>query len=129
MARILLIDDDDDLRGVIAQNLSIAGHTVIQAADGHIGLKLFQTTPVDLVLTDLIMPNTEGIETIVEIHRAQPNLPIIAMSGGIPRSTMYLGIAAKLGARCALSKPFTAEELHAAINQALTEAPPKPTDA
>ena len=126
MARILIIDDDDALRGVIAQNLEYAGHTVVQAADGRQGVDLFHTTPLDLVLTDLVMPGKEGVETIIEIHREKPELPIIAMSGGMPRSNMYLDIAAKLGARRALAKPFTPQDLIKAINEVLAEPPPKP---
>jgi DNA-binding response OmpR family regulator len=126
MARILLIDDDDPLRSVIAQNLVIAGHTVIEAADGRQGVELFHVTPVDLVLTDLVMPGKEGVETIMELHAENPDLPIIAMSGGMPRSSMYLEIAAKLGARRALAKPFTPQELLKVISEVLAEAPPKP---
>jgi DNA-binding response OmpR family regulator len=122
MARILLIDDDDPLRSVIAQNLVIAGHTVVQAADGRQGVDLFHTTPIDLVLTDLVMPGKEGVETIIELHRERPELPIIAMSGGMPRSAMYLDIAAKLGARRALAKPFTPETLLKAIDDVLGES-------
>ena len=125
MARILLIDDDDALRRVIAQNLILAGHTVVEAADGWQGLDLFHATPIDLVLTDLVMPGKEGVETIIELHREKPELPIIAMSGGMPRSTMYLDIAAKLGARRALAKPFTPQELLQTIDEVLKEPPPK----
>jgi DNA-binding response OmpR family regulator len=125
MARILLIDDDDALRGVIAQNLILAGHTVIEAADGRQGVDLFHATPVDLVLTDLVMPGKEGVETIIELHGENPDLPIIAMSGGMPRSSMYLDIAAKLGARRALAKPFTPQDLLKAIDEVLKEPPPK----
>ena len=126
MARILIIDDDDALRGVIAQNLEFAGHTVLQAADGRQGVDVFHATPVDLVLTDLVMPGKEGVETIIELHRENPGLPIIAMSGGMPRSNMYLDIAAKLGARRALAKPFTPQDLIKAINEVLAESAPKP---
>lgn len=125
MARILLIDDDDALRGVIAQNLALAGHTVIEAADGRQGVNLFHAAPVDLVLTDLVMPGKEGVETIIELHREQPELPIIAMSGGMPRSSMYLEIAAKLGARRALAKPFTPQELLKVIADVLAAPAPK----
>ena len=125
MARILIIDDDDDLRSVIAQNLELAGHTVLQAADGRQGVNLFHAAPVDLVLTDLVMPGKEGVETIIELHRENPLLPIIAMSGGMPRSSMYLEIAAKLGARRTLAKPFTPEDLLKSIDQVLAEPPPK----
>jgi DNA-binding response OmpR family regulator len=127
MARILLIDDDDALRHGIAQNLTRAGHTVLQAADGQQGTDLFHSMPVDLVLTDLVMPNKEGIETINELHREKPGLPIIAMSGGMIRSPMYLKIATTLGARRMLAKPFTREELLAAIEQELAAPPTKPS--
>ena len=129
MARILLIDDDDDLRNVIAQNLTLGGHTVVEAGDGRQGVDLFHATPVDLVLTDLVMPGKEGVETIIELHRERPDLPIIAMYGGMPRSAMYLEIAAKLGARRSLAKPFTPQELLKVITDVLAESPPetKPT--
>jgi DNA-binding response OmpR family regulator len=125
MARILIIDDDDALRGVIAQNLELAGHTAIEASDGRQGVDVFHVTKIDLVLTDLVMPGKEGVETIIELHRERPDLPIIAMSGGMPRSAMYLEIAAKLGARRALAKPFTPQELLKAIDEVLAEPPPK----
>ncbi len=125
MACILLIDDDDALRGVIAQNLELAGHTVLQAGDGRQGVDLFHATSVDLVLTDLVMPGKEGVETIIELHRERPELPIIAMSGGMPRSAMYLEIAAKLGARRALAKPFSPQELLKAIDEVLAGEPKK----
>lgn len=128
MARILLIDDDDALRGVIAQSLEHAGHTVVQAADGRQGVDLFHATSIDLVLTDLVMPGKEGVETIIELHQKKPSLPIIAMSGGMPRSNMYLEIAAKLGARRTLAKPFMPQELLAAINDTLAEAGQKKTE-
>ena len=126
MAHILLIEDDDTLREAVSQNLARAGHTVIEAADGDQGLALFRTNQVDLVLTDLVMPGKEGIQTIIEIRREQPELPIVAMSGGLPRSGTYLGIAGKLGARYVLAKPFTPQELLAAINQSLAPRPPRP---
>src|SRR5260221_88436 len=125
MARILLIDDDDALRKVIAQNLIHAGHTVVEAADGRQGVEVFHSTKVDLVLTDLVMPGKEGVETIIELHRETPGLAIIAMSGGMPRSFMYLEIAAKLGARRALAKPFTPQELLKTIDETLAEPPPR----
>ncbi len=124
MARILIIDDDDLLRSAVAQTLAIAGHETIEAADGQQGIELFRTTPIDLVLTDLVMPGKEGVETIIELHRANPRLPIIAMSGGMPRSTMYLEIAAKIGARRALAKPFLPQELIDTVKAVLAEPPP-----
>lgn len=126
MARILLIDDDDALRDVIARNLVHAGYEVLQSADGREAVTLFHTVGADVVLTDLVMPGQEGIETIIALRRERPKLPIIAMSGGMPRSKFYLDIAAKLGAQCTLAKPFTPEELVRAIEGVLAPPPPPP---
>lgn len=126
MARILLIEDDDDLRGVIAQSLALAGHEVFQAAEGRQGLELFHAGSFDLVLTDLVMPGKEGVETIIELHREKPGLKIIAMSGGMPRSEFYLNLAAHLGAQRTIAKPFTPTELVAVIDEVLAGAPPPP---
>ncbi len=127
MARILLIDDDNTLRHFISENLTRAGHSVLQAADGEQGSVIFRAESVDLVLTDLVMPNKEGVETIKDFHREKPKLPIIAMSGGMLRSQTYLKIAIAFGARRVLAKPFTREELLTAIDEAL--APPSQSGA
>lgn len=119
MATILIIDDDDLLRNVLAKALGYAGHTVVQAADGAQGLDLFRATPVDLVLTDLVMPVQEGVETILQLRRDSPDMPIIAMSGGVSNSKLYLEIAAKVGAKRILAKPFTPKELIVVIDEVL----------
>lgn len=124
MAQILLIDDDDLLRGVLAKALVHAGHVVIQASDGQQGVELARATTVDLVITDLIMPVQEGVETIVTLRRERPALPIIAISGGVTHSKLYLDIAAKIGARRILAKPFTPQELLAAIDEVFGGKPP-----
>ena len=126
MARILLIDDDDLLRDVLTTALTHAGHTVYQAADGAQGCEIFNATPVDLVLTDIIMPGQEGIETIMHLRHLNPRLPIIAMSGGATNSKVYLSLAAQLGARHVLAKPFTPDALAAAIADLLPPASPSP---
>jgi DNA-binding response OmpR family regulator len=122
MARLLIIDDDDLLRGVLAKSLAHAGHTVLQAADGRQGVELTRVTPVELVITDLIMPVQEGVETIMMLRREQPKLPIIAMSGGASNSQLYLEIAGKIGARRVLAKPFTPKHLLETIEEVLAEA-------
>ncbi|MSU47904.1 MAG: response regulator [Opitutus sp.] len=122
MARILLIDDDRALRNVVAKSLGYAGHEVIQAEDGLQGIELSRATTVDLVITDLIMPVKEGVETIILLCREHPNLPVIAISGGLSNSSTYLEIAAKIGARRVLPKPFTAQELIALVKEVLGEA-------
>ncbi len=119
MARILIIDDDDLLRNVLAKALSHAGHTVIQAADGQQGVDLFRAVAVDLVITDLIMPVQEGVETIMKIRRENPALPIVAISGGVTNSKLYLDIAGKIGAERILPKPFTPQELLQVVDEVL----------
>lgn len=126
MARILLIDDDNALRGVIALTLTHAGHEVIQALDGRQGIDLSRVCPFDIVVTDLIMPHQEGMETIGILRREQPHLPIIAISGGLPNSELYLQIAEKIGARQVLAKPFAMSVLQAAIAEVLAGSPPAP---
>ncbi len=126
MAQILLIDDDDVLRGILAKALGYAGHSVIQAADGQQGVELARAAEIDLVITDLIMPVQEGVETIVQLRRERPALPIIAISGGLTHSKTYLKIAEKIGAKRILAKPFTPQELLATVNEVIGDAPPTP---
>jgi DNA-binding response OmpR family regulator len=81
MATLLLIDDDDLLRRALIESLVKAGHKVIEASDGLQGCELARSLSVDLVITDLVMPVQEGVETIMTLRRERPRLPIIAMSG------------------------------------------------
>jgi DNA-binding response OmpR family regulator len=122
MSRILLIDDDDLLRNVLAKALTHAGHTVFQAGDGQQGVELARVTDVDLVITDLVMPVQEGVETILQLKRERPGLPVIAISGGVSNSPLYLEIAARIGARRILAKPFMPQELIQTIELVMTEA-------
>src|SRR5882757_5697313 len=108
MAHLLLVDDDDLLREVLAETLTAAGHTVIQAADGR---QVHAGSGIDLVITDLIMPDREGLETIAALHQTRPDLPIIAISGAPTNSRIYLKMAAQLGAHRALAKPFDSADL------------------
>lgn len=126
MPRILIIDDDDLLRDLLVKSLEMAGHTVFQASDGQAGFELFRSAPVDLVITDLVMPVQEGVETIMRLRRLTPDLPIIAMSGGVPNSSLYLKIAEKIGAHRVLPKPFTPQKLLEAVNEAVGLPPPPP---
>lgn len=119
MAYILIIEDDEPLREVLASTLTHAGHSVYQAVEGRQGCGLVASHPTNLVLTDLIMPGQEGIETIIELRGRYPNLPIIAMSGAAHHGKFYREVALKLGARRVLAKPFTAPELLHAVTEAL----------
>ena len=119
MARILIIDDDDQIRKMLRLTLNAAGFDVVEAQDGKIAMKLFhQDLTVDLVITDLIMPEKEGIETVIELRRDFPKVPIIAISGGgriDPND--YLLLAKKLGAQITLEKPFSRKDIINAVNE------------
>jgi DNA-binding response OmpR family regulator len=124
MAKILLIDDDELLRRVLSKALEYAGHTIIQAADGQQGIELARATGVELVITDLVMPVREGVETILQLRRERPALPIIAISGDHSNSKLYLEIAAKIGAKRILSKPFAPAELLKLVDSVLASGDP-----
>jgi DNA-binding NtrC family response regulator len=120
MARILVIEDDDSFRNVLVQMLSKAGYEVRQAGEGNQALEVCKLFEPELVLTDIIMPDKEGLETIQELLDLCPHLKIIAMSGGGkfgPNS--YLPLAQKLGAKATLQKPFMREELLNTISEVL----------
>ena len=121
MARILVIDDDADVRRVIRRTLESDGHQVDEAADGKAGMKRFREQPADLVVTDLFMPEQEGLETIRELRRTYQDVKILVVTGSAPGGPLdFRAHATALGARAALSKPFTREELLGAVNDALT---------
>ncbi len=122
MPSLLLIEDDDLFREALADALTERGYTVRQARDGDQGLEIFRVEPTDLVLTDLVMPNKEGIETIKSLRREHPNLGIIAMSGGAAfNPALYLKLAGSLGANRTLQKPFGLPALLTALEEVLAE--------
>jgi len=118
MARILVIDDEPDMRAFLEEVLKSAGYEVILAADGRAGVERYRTSPADLVITDLYMPNQDGLETIRQLRSCFPEVAIIAMSGKAAAVTT-LSIAQKLGAVGILHKPFLRDELMAAVVKAL----------
>jgi DNA-binding response OmpR family regulator len=112
MVGVLVIDDDEPMRRTVARMLRQAGHDVIEAGNGVEGIKLFRSDPRELVVTDIIMPDKEGIETIREIRAIAPEVRIIAMSGrAVTQQEHYLRVAEVLGADASLTKPFRVEEL------------------
>jgi DNA-binding response OmpR family regulator len=116
MARILIIDDDADLRTTLREILEQEGYEVVEAADGREGLRHYLTAPADVVLTDLLMPGQEGVETIGALRRINPQVKIIAMSGGGQTGGMdFLQVASVLGAERTLQKPFRMQALLAAV--------------
>jgi len=110
------MEDDDALRGLVVRILTSAGYEVVAAADGTTGLRLWREGGADLVLTDLHMPDTNGIEVMLELRAFAATLPVIAMSGGQRALDLdLLGSAKLLGAVSVLTKPFTKDDLLAAV--------------
>src|SRR5436309_62706 len=120
MPRILVIDDDADMRTLLAQTLQSAGYEVVLAADGKEGVEQYRTQPADLVITDMYMPIQQGLDTIVQLRKEAPTVRIIAMCGKSTAMPM-LSAAQRLGAVQVLQKPFVGEELLAAVVTALAE--------
>jgi CheY-like chemotaxis protein len=121
MASILVVDDDDLVRETVRQMLESAGHQVIEARNGHEALSAANKNSVALVVTDIIMPDMEGIATIRELRAQNPELKIIAMSGGDRRARVdYLDLAKKLGAHHTLPKPFRRDDMLSAVRSALS---------
>src|SRR4051812_7388826 len=109
--QILVIEDDSAVRELILHTLSKAGYSVIAAENGDEGLNLFRSKNPDLVITDIVMPRKEGLQTIIELKQQSPNVKVIAMSaGGRYSNTDYLKLARKFGANSTITKPFMREE-------------------
>ncbi len=120
MARILLIDDDDAVRTVVRLTLEHFGHTVTGARNGREGLELFDQIKVDLLITDIVMPEKEGLELLMELRKKKTAVKIIAISGGGRQGGAdYLRIAKLMGATQVLTKPFSNAALMAVINEVL----------
>jgi DNA-binding response OmpR family regulator len=126
MASILIIDDDESLRTMAAYVLRHVGHTVIEAGNGKVGLELFNKGKADLVITDMVMPEMEGFEVLAEVRKRQPPVKVIAMSGGGLRKPVdNLRMAGHMGAKV-LSKPFSTEQLIAAVDELIPRTAPEP---
>ena len=118
--RILVIDDDEQMRVLLQQAMQWAGYEVVTAENGRQGQQLFEEQPTDLIITDLIMPEQEGLETIRILKQGYPTVKIIAISGGGrigPEA--YLPAAMELGADRIFTKPFDVKELIAAVQELL----------
>jgi DNA-binding response OmpR family regulator len=112
MAPILVIDDDPQITHLLQDVLELEGYQVITAQRATDGLHHLEKTTIDLVITDVIMPDKEGLETIREIRQRYPQTKILAISGGLTKSGVnVLDIAKRLGADSVLSKPFGVEDL------------------
>ena len=121
MSSILVIDDEEAIRSLCRRILTQAGHQVIEAPDGNEGVRLYRENRPDLIITDIIMPEKEGIETIMDLRKEFPSVKIVAISGGGSATTgaTCLHLAKSLGALKALAKPFTRQQLLDAVRDAL----------
>lgn len=117
-AKILVIDDDTLIRRMLSGQLEKLGYTVIEAATGQTGLAAFAKEKPAVVITDVMMPDKNGLQAIAEIRKLEPATRIIAMSGGggSPNGNL-LDLASDLGAEMTLAKPFSAADIEAALKQ------------
>jgi DNA-binding response OmpR family regulator len=111
MTNVLVIDDDDEVRDFLVRLLARRGYSVTGACNGEAGLASLAAESFALVITDIVMPDMEGLETIKRMRRGNPAMPIIAISGGGSSQVDYLKFARKFGADAVLAKPFDPDEL------------------
>ncbi len=124
MKKILLVDDDADLLDALERNFRPHRHTwhLTTALNGAEALSLLQERPFELVITDILMPEREGLEVIMEVRRDHPEIKVIAISGGSRKMSLdVLDVARSFGAHKVLAKPFTADDLFQAIRTLLNE--------
>jgi CheY-like chemotaxis protein len=121
VATILVIEDSEEVRRAIHRALTAAGHSVLDAANGRLGLDLLERSRVDVLVTDVLMPEADGIEVLRDAARLRRGLPVIVMSGGgrhMP-AAIALSLASAFGASRVLYKPFRTKELLKCIDELL----------
>jgi len=118
MPKVLLIDDDPTILKVYSQFLAGLGHEVMQADDGRAGLRLMQQNRPDLIITDIVMPEMDGLEILMKIRSDHDDIPVIAISGGLRALPVSFLQQAKLfGARYVFEKPVSLDELKDAVQE------------
>ena len=122
MTRVLLMEDDHQARALLQHMLESLGLEVFAATDGLEGLRLFRAHEIDVVVTDILMPEQEGLETIGELRRMNPDIKIVAISGGgtLLDAEDVLLHASRIGAQKTLEKPFSKADLAAALSDWIT---------
>lgn len=127
MATILIVDDNEEIRTFLRRILSVTGHRIVDARNGREAIERIQNEPADLVISDIFMPESDGLELIRDLRNLCPGLKVIAISGGGDYGDMDILRAAKLfGAFRVFTKPFHAGDMIAAVKEALGEAPKPP---
>ncbi len=116
---ILIAEDDEGVRRLIRYSLEEAGYGVFEAANGTEALQTARTTPLDLVITDILMPDTDGLETIIHLRKRAPAVKVIAISG--EENALFLADARELGAARVLAKPFKPADLLALVHDVLSQ--------
>ncbi|WP_372845995.1 response regulator transcription factor [Pontiella sp.] len=120
MAKLLLIDDDEKIISQLKRYLEKIGHTVEPAANGRDGIEMLDGWTPDLVITDIMMPEADGLEVVMAIRKNYPDIPVFAISGGMHAVPMdFLPVVKKLGAKKVFYKPVELEKLAAAIDEEL----------
>jgi DNA-binding response OmpR family regulator len=120
MALVLIVDDDPTVLRMLTQVMQRDGHTVMQAEDGDVAMRLFRRQPADIIITDLLMPNKEGLELIAEAREIAPAVGIIAYSGGGKiQPENYLEFATGMGADRVFTKPVPITDLSVAVKELL----------
>jgi CheY-like chemotaxis protein len=116
----MVVEDDIAVRKLLREILERTGHEVLDAANGKEAIALYQASPTDLIITNILMPEKEGLETIQELRRDYPDIKIIAISGGGQIGPAdYLEVARRFGATRTFSKPFDRKELLKAVDELL----------
>ena len=122
---ILIIEDDEVVRLALRQTLEAEGYAVREASDGRMGMEMHRARPADLIITDILMPRQEGLETIARLHREYPEVTVIAISGGgRVDARPYLDNALDFGAAHAFEKPIDHKALVAAVSACLAARVP-----
>lgn len=126
MSAILIIDDDATMRDVLYEMMHMEGFSAMVAEDGLQAQKLLEQYEFNCIITDIVMPEKEGLETILYVRKNHPNIPIIAISGGARiKPESYLDIAQQFGARYVFAKPFVRKDLTEAVKKCLAEPSPE----
>jgi two-component system response regulator (stage 0 sporulation protein F) len=118
MATILIIDDEQSIRALLKEVLEREGYRVIEAGNGREGLAMYQKHPADLVIMDLLMPDTDGLEATLQLTREYVDAKVIAMTGA-QGDRNFLDVAKLFGARRVFEKPFDINELLKAVQEEL----------
>ncbi len=127
--RILVIDDEPTALDLLRRILEMNGYEVLSAVNGQKGVELFQQCPCDMVITDMVMPVKDGLQTILDLRTLAPKLPVIAISGGGTISKeRYLAVAGYLDNVITIAKPFAIEDITGAVKKLLQDQSSEPSE-